>query len=89
MGVTNSNKELSVSSIHCSDSFKVKLSLTAEPNIITNPTDIVLALDRSGSMSGSPFANLKTVRRSSLISLLNLPAEHRMARSALAARSEL
>ena len=59
MGVTNSNKELSVSSIHCSDSFKVKLSLTAEPNIITNPTDIVLALDRSGSMSGSPFANLK------------------------------
>lgn len=59
MGVTNSNKELSVSSIHCGDSFKVKLSLTAAPNIITNPTDIVLALDRSGSMSGSPFANLK------------------------------
>ena len=59
MGVTDSNKELSVSSIHCGDSFKVKLSLTAAPNIVTNPTDIVLALDRSGSMSGSPFANLK------------------------------
>lgn len=26
---------------------------------MTNPTDIVLVLDRSGSMSGSPLANLK------------------------------
>lgn len=45
--------------IACGDSFKVRLSLTAEPNIVTNPTDIVLVLDRSGSMSGSPLANLK------------------------------
>ena len=60
MGVTNANKELSVSRIDCGGSFSLKLSLTAEPNILTNPVDIVLILDRSGSMAGSPLANLKS-----------------------------
>ena len=41
-------------------SVKVTLSLTAEPNIASNPTDIVLILDRSRSMAGSPLANLKS-----------------------------
>lgn len=59
MGISNSNKELSVTSIDCGGTFKVKLSLAAEPDIVTNPTDIVLILDRSGSMAGSPLANLK------------------------------
>ncbi len=59
MGITNSNKELSVSEIGCGGSFNVKLSLTAQPDIVSNPTDIVLILDRSGSMAGSPLANLK------------------------------
>ena len=36
------------------------LSLTAEPDIVTNPTDIVLILDRSGSMAGNALANLKS-----------------------------
>lgn len=59
MGVTNSNKELSATQIGCGETFDVKLSLSAEPNINSNPTDIVLILDRSGSMAGSPLANLK------------------------------
>lgn len=59
MGITNSNKELSTSRIDCGGSFQVKLSLTAAPDIVTNPTDIVLILDRSGSMAGSALANLK------------------------------
>lgn len=59
MGVTISNKEISKERINCGDSFKIKLSLTAEPDITTNPTDIVLILDRSGSMAGSPIANMK------------------------------
>lgn len=59
MGITNSNKELSTTGIDCGGSFKVKLSLTAEPDITSNPTDIVLILDRSQSMAGSPLANLK------------------------------
>ncbi|MGM9969287.1 MAG: VWA domain-containing protein [Anaeroplasma sp.] len=59
MGVTNSNKEISKTQINCGDSFNIKLSLSAEPDITSNPTDIVLILDRSGSMRGSPLANLK------------------------------
>lgn len=59
MGVTNSNKELNATQIDCGGSFKIKLSLTAAPDIVSNPTDIVLILDRSGSMAGSPLANLK------------------------------
>ena len=59
MGISNSNKEISTSKIECGGDFRVKLTLTAQPDITTNPTDIVLVLDRSGSMSGSPLANLK------------------------------
>lgn len=59
MGITNSSKELNVSAIPCGGTFQVTLSLTAEPDIVSNPTDIVLILDRSGSMSGSPLENLK------------------------------
>ncbi|MGN0245806.1 MAG: VWA domain-containing protein [Lachnospiraceae bacterium] len=59
MGISNTNKVLSTKNIECGDSFKVILSLTAEPDIVNNPTDIVLILDRSRSMAGSPLANLK------------------------------
>ena len=59
MGITNSNKELSAARIDCGGSFQVKLSLTAAPDIVSKPTDIVLILDRSGSMAGSALANLK------------------------------
>ena len=50
---------LSTTQIGCGGSFQVKLSLTAAPDIVTNPTDIVLVLDRSGSMSGTPLENMK------------------------------
>lgn len=59
MGITNSNKEVTMTQIECGDTFQVRLSLTAAPDIVSNPTDIVLILDRSGSMAGSPLANLK------------------------------
>ena len=59
MGITASNKTLSTDVIDCGGVFQVRLSLTAEPNILTNPTDIVLVLDRSGSIAGSALANLK------------------------------
>ncbi|MGN0586144.1 MAG: VWA domain-containing protein, partial [Oscillospiraceae bacterium] len=59
MGISYSNKELSTDVISCGGSFKIKLSLSAEPDIVSNPTDIVLILDRSRSMAGSPLANLK------------------------------
>lgn len=59
MGVTSSNKQVDVDRIDCDGLVKVTLALSASPDILTNPTDIVLVLDRSGSMAGSPLANMK------------------------------
>lgn len=59
MGITNSNKIVSANQITCDGILKVTLSLAAAPDITNNPVDIVLALDRSGSMAGSAIANLK------------------------------
>ena len=53
MGITKSTKELSVSAIPCGGRFQVTLTLAAEPDIVSHPTDIVLILDRSGSMTQS------------------------------------
>ena len=59
MGVTLANKTLNETAIGCGESFQVTLALTAEPDITASPADIVLVLDRSRSMAGSPLANLK------------------------------
>lgn len=59
MGITNSNKEIDVSQITCDGSLKITLALSAAPDISSTPTDIVLVLDRSGSMAGSPLTNMK------------------------------
>ncbi len=59
MGVTNSNKQINVDRIDCDGTLRVTLALAASPDISSNPTDIVLVLDRSGSMAGSPLANMK------------------------------
>lgn len=59
MGVTNSNKVVNTDRISCDGSVRVTLALTAAPDIVSNPTDIVLILDRSGSMTGAPLADMK------------------------------
>lgn len=59
MGITSSNKVVDRSEVSCDGEFQVTLALTAAPDIIENPTDIVLVLDRSGSMSGVPLAAVK------------------------------
>lgn len=59
MGVTSSNKTIDRTTIDCDGMLKVTLALSASPDIVSNPTDIVLVLDRSGSMAGSPLANMK------------------------------
>lgn len=56
MGITSSNKVVDRSEVGCDGEFQVPLALTAAPDITENPTDIVLVLDRSGSMSGVPLA---------------------------------
>ena len=60
MGILNANKQIDIEKIDCTGTLKVTLALTAAPDISSNPTDIVLVLDRSGSMAGSPLANMKT-----------------------------
>ena len=59
MGIIKTNKEISKQTINCGDPFNIKLTLTATPDIIDNPTDIVLVLDCSASMTGTSFDNLK------------------------------
>lgn len=59
MGITNSNKQIDTTQISCDGSLKITLVLAAAPDIASNPTDIVLVLDRSGSMAGSPLSNMK------------------------------
>lgn len=57
MGITNSNKQINADRIDCEGALKVTLALAAAPDISSNPTGIVLILDRSGSMSGTPIEN--------------------------------
>lgn len=59
MGITNSNKEINVTQMDCRGTAKVTIALSAAPEIASNPTDIILLLDRSGSMQGEPLANMK------------------------------
>ena len=59
MGITNVNKEINLSNINCNEIIKVTLAITASPNILSNPSDIVLILDKSGSMEGTALENLK------------------------------
>lgn len=61
MGIISANKTTGgVTAIGCQGRFNVSIGLTAAPDITANPTDIVLILDRSGSMEGQPLADLKT-----------------------------
>ena len=59
MGIISSSKTINQTEIACYGTLQVQLALTSAPDIVTNPTDIVLALDRSGSMSGVALDSLK------------------------------
>jgi uncharacterized protein YegL len=59
-GTVTGNKTLSATDIACNGSTDVTLTLEGETGIAGNPVDIMLVLDRSGSMSGQPLADLKT-----------------------------
>ena len=63
MGITSSSKQINTDRIDCDGTLKVTLALSASPDIISNPTDIVLVLDRSGSMTGDPLDNMKAGAR--------------------------
>ena len=87
MGINLSNKQISAASIPCDGTFQVTLALAASPDITSHPTDIALVLDRSGSMSGAPLANMKAGPRRLSISSTRPPTAPRTATSAWAAGS--
>lgn len=59
MGIISSNKKINVDTMKCDGTARVSLAITAAPDILENPADIVLVLDHSGSMSGTPLASMK------------------------------
>ena len=59
MGIRLATKTINEDMIRCNQTFQVTLGLLASPNITDHPTDILLVLDRSGSMTGKPLADLK------------------------------
>ena len=85
MGVTNSNKVINQDRIDCDGSLRVTLAVTAAPDIISNPTDIVLVLDRSGSMAGEPLSAMKVGAKALLILLTRPLTAAKTDRSAPAA----
>lgn len=52
MPITSIDKSVELEEILCDGSTRASLSLTGEPEISEIPTDIMLVLDRSGSMYG-------------------------------------
>ena len=56
MGVTSTSKQVHLERIGCDGTLQVTLALSASPDIVSNPTDIVLTLDRSDSLGGAPDA---------------------------------
>ena len=59
MGLNNVNKTINTDEIGCDGSLKVTLALNAAPDITAAPVDVVMVLDRSGSMRGEALQNLK------------------------------
>ena len=82
LGITNSNKQISIDRIDCTGDLRVTLALAAAPDISSNPTDIVLVLDRSGSMAGILLDNLKVGPTHLLISSTSRRTALRIATSA-------
>ena len=59
MGVTSTSKQINLERIDCDGTLQVTLALSASPDIVSNPTDSVLTLDRSDSLEGAPMESVK------------------------------
>lgn len=63
MPVSNPNKTVSDSVLACNGQTTVTLSFEATPELSAEPADIVLIMDRSGSMQGSNLAAAKSAAK--------------------------
>lgn len=59
MGILNADYTVYPDTISCADLVQANLTLCATPDMQSNSTDIVLLLDRSGSMYGTPLCALQ------------------------------
>ena len=62
-GTVTANKTVSATDIPCNGSTTVTLTLEGLTGVAGNPTDVMLVLDRSGSMAGPEFAHMKAGAR--------------------------
>ncbi len=60
MGILNADYTVCSDTVSCTDLVQANLTLCVAPDIVSNPADIVLLLDRSGSMYGTSLCALKT-----------------------------
>jgi len=58
-GTVTGDKTVSATDIPCDGSTNVTVTVNGQTGIAGQPVDIMLVLDRSGSMQGQPFADLK------------------------------
>ena len=74
MAITSANKTVSASQIACGGSFQITLSLTGAPDVASSPADVVLVLDRSGSLAGTGLTTLQQ-QADALIDALDLASD--------------
>ena len=63
MSVLNPQKTLSTANLSCDGKADVTLSFEALPEFTASPADIVLVMDRSGSMGGTPMLKAKAAAK--------------------------
>ena len=63
MPVTNPGKTIDAAALACTGTARMTLSFDAAPALGTEPADIVLIVDRSGSMGGAPLAAAQQAAR--------------------------
>ena len=59
MSVSNPQKSVFPTAIDCQGTAEVTICFDAAPELIATPADIVLIMDRSGSMGGAPMSEAK------------------------------